>query len=93
VFVSVAKHDDGLAATLASTARELAGPKAEVQVVTPNQDGIPGALALAAEQCKADLLVIGAYGRSRFRQILLGSCTDMILCASDRPILLRHTSA
>jgi nucleotide-binding universal stress UspA family protein len=90
VFVGVAKRDGGLAAAMAATAREVAGIEAEVQVIPGSRGGIPDALAAAAEGCEADLLVMGAYGRSRGRQILFGSCTDKLLACSDRPIFLRH---
>jgi len=90
VFVSVAKSDGGLAAAMAATARKVAGIEAEVRVIPESRGGIPDALAVAAEECGADLLVMGAYGRSRGREILFGSCTDKLLARSDRPILLRH---
>jgi nucleotide-binding universal stress UspA family protein len=90
VFVSVAKRDGGLAAAIAAAAREVAGIEAEMKVIPPNGGGIPHTLAVAAEECGADLLVMGAYGRSRGREILFGSCTDKLLDCSDRPILLRH---
>jgi nucleotide-binding universal stress UspA family protein len=91
VFVSVTKRNARLVAAMAAIAREVAGIEAEVQVVPPaRRGGIPEALAVAAEKCDADLLVMGAYGRSRGREILFGSCTDKLLARTDRPILLRH---
>jgi len=90
VFVSVAKRDSGLGDDMAVTARDVAGIEAEVQIIPGSRSGIPDALAVAAEQCNADLLVMGAYGTSRGRQIFFGSCTDKLLARSDRPILLRH---
>jgi nucleotide-binding universal stress UspA family protein len=90
VFVSVAKRDGGLAAAMTATARELAGITAEAQVIPLTGGGIPDALAAAADACGADLLIAGAYGRSRGREILFGSCTDKLLARSDRPVLLRH---
>jgi nucleotide-binding universal stress UspA family protein len=75
---------------MAKIARKVAGIEAEVQVIPANRSGIPDTLAVAAEKCGADLLVMGAYGRSRAREILFGSCTDKLLERSDRPILLRH---
>ena len=91
VFVSVGKRDPGLAAEMASTAREIAGIEAEARFVSASRGGVPDALAAAAEECDASLLVAGAYGRSRGRQILFGSCTDKILERCDRPILLMHS--
>jgi nucleotide-binding universal stress UspA family protein len=91
LFVSVAKSNGGLTAAIAAIARETAGIEAEVHVIPPaRRGGIPEALAAAAEKCDADLLVMGAYGRSRGREILFGSCTDKLLARTDRPILLRH---
>ncbi len=89
VFVSAAKRDDGLTDALGVTARQLAGPAAEVRVI-PASRRIPEALSAAAEECGADLVVMGAYGRSRGREILFGSCTDTLLDRADRPILLVH---
>ena len=90
VFVSVAKRDDGLSGTMAAAAQQTAGIEAEVRVIPPSGGGTPETLAQAAEDCGADLLIMGAYGRSRGREILFGSCTDKLLACSDRPILLRH---
>jgi nucleotide-binding universal stress UspA family protein len=90
LFVSVAKRDRGIAAEMAASARELAGVEAEVQIIPAGRGGTPEALAAAAEECGASLLVAGAYGRSRGRQILFGSCTDKLLACCDRPILLKH---
>jgi nucleotide-binding universal stress UspA family protein len=89
VFVSVAKRGGGRAAAMAATAREVARIEAEVKVIA-SRGSIPDTLAVAAEECAADLLITGAYGRSRGLEILFGSCTDKLLACSDRPILLRH---
>jgi nucleotide-binding universal stress UspA family protein len=90
LFVSVSKRENGLAAKMAATAREVAGLDAQVKVIPPNPSGIPDTLATAAEECGADLLVMGAYGCSRGREILFGSCTDKLLARTDRPVFLRH---
>jgi nucleotide-binding universal stress UspA family protein len=91
LFVRVAKHDPGFAAEMATTAREIGGIEAEAQFIPASRRSVPDALAAAAEECDASLLVAGAYGRSRGRQIFLGSCTDKLLERCDRPILLMHT--
>jgi nucleotide-binding universal stress UspA family protein len=46
-------------------------------------------LALAAER-DCDLLVMGAYGHSRFRESLLGGVTRSVLEASTLPLLMSH---
>lgn len=89
VFVSAAKRDDGLSDAMGAVARQLTGTAAEVRVI-PASRRIPEALSAAAEECGADLVVMGAYGRSRGREILFGSRTDTLLEHTDRPILLVH---
>ena len=92
VFVSVAEQDDGVTAALDDLAQQFAwnGVAAEVRVIPASRRAIPGALAAAAEECGADLVVMGAYGRSRAREFIFGSCTEAFLGGSDRPILLMH---
>jgi nucleotide-binding universal stress UspA family protein len=90
VCVSIAKRDNGLAAAMVATGREVAKIDVEARVLPANRRSIPDALAVAADECGADLLIMGAYGCSRGREILFGSCTDQLLDRSDRPILLRH---
>jgi nucleotide-binding universal stress UspA family protein len=90
VFVSVAKRDAGLTAAMAEAASEIAGIDAEVHVLPPSRGGVPETLAMAADEHGSDLLVMGAYGCSRGREIFFGSCTDKLLARSGRPVLLKH---
>ena len=46
-------------------------------------------LDVAAKQ-GSDLLVLGAYGQTRFRQFLLGGVTRTILSESPLPVLMSH---
>lgn len=46
-------------------------------------------LDIAAER-KSDLLVLGGYGHTRFRQFLLGGVTRTILGESPLPVLMSH---
>ncbi|HEX6613994.1 MAG TPA: universal stress protein [Rhodanobacteraceae bacterium] len=43
-----------------------------------------------AMQFEADLLVMGAYGRSRFSEWMLGGATRHVLARAHLPVLLRH---
>jgi len=47
-------------------------------------------LAAHALSCKADLLVMGAYGHSRLREFILGGATRSMLGSPPLPILLSH---
>ncbi|MHC4048161.1 universal stress protein, partial [Bradyrhizobium sp. 23AC] len=40
--------------------------------------------------CRADLLVMGAYGHSRFREFILGGATRSILTRPPIPVLFSH---
>ena len=40
--------------------------------------------------CRADVLVMGAYGHSRFREFILGGATRSLLSKPPIPILFSH---
>lgn len=46
-------------------------------------------LSLAAD-LQADLIVMGGYGNSRFREIMLGGVTETILSSMTAPVLMSH---
>jgi nucleotide-binding universal stress UspA family protein len=43
-----------------------------------------------AEDSKADLLVMGCYGHSRYREIMLGGASRTVLHRAPLPVLLAH---
>lgn len=65
-------------------------PAAEVRIVTRTGTQLPAALSAAAADCGADLVVMGAYGRSWLADLIFGSRTDATLKLIDRPIILAH---
>lgn len=46
-------------------------------------------LSLAADRA-CDLLVMGAYGHSRFRELVLGGATRTVLATAPLPVLMAH---
>jgi len=48
------------------------------------------ALLAMAEEMGCDLIVMGCYGRSRFREILLGGVTRTVLENMSMPLLMSH---
>jgi nucleotide-binding universal stress UspA family protein len=92
VIVSVAENGEDIAGALSDVARQLAwnGIRSEIRNIIPDGTAIPGLLSSAAQDCGADLLVLGAYGRSRMRELLFGSCTQSMISNADRPVLLVH---
>jgi len=51
---------------------------------------VGNALLVHAEDRKADLLVMGCYGHSRYREILLGGVSRTVLRRLPLPVLLAH---
>jgi nucleotide-binding universal stress UspA family protein len=47
-------------------------------------------LLVAAHGARADLLVMGAYGRSAWREFLFGGATSHVIANLDLPVLMAH---
>jgi nucleotide-binding universal stress UspA family protein len=92
VVVSIAENGGNPAESLAEVARQLAwnGVRAELRTVLSSGGGIPALLSAAAQECSADLVVLGAYGRSRMHEILFGSCTQAVIRNAETAVLLMH---
>jgi len=67
------------------------GVRVEVaQQHTPAGLDIGNALLSLAADCDADLLVMGAYGHQRWREIVLGGVTRRVLQSMTLPVLMAH---
>lgn len=66
------------------------GIPCEVNVLAKSMPRTADVLMRHAEDIDADLVVMGAYGHSRFREAILGGATRNILEATDRPVLMAH---
>jgi len=75
----------------ADIALYLARHGVNVEVLRRPEPADPGKaiLSLAAD-FNVDLLVMGAYGHSRFREMMLGGATRTILAAAALPVLMAH---
>ena len=75
----------------ADIALYLARHGVKVEVLRRPEPTDPGKaiLSLAAD-FNVDLLVMGAYGHSRFREIMLGGATRTILATATLPVLMAH---
>jgi nucleotide-binding universal stress UspA family protein len=76
----------------ADIAQNLArhGAKAEVrEIVAPDVDAGNVILSHAADS-SANLMVMGGYGHSRFREFVLGGVTRSILSSMTVPTLMAH---
>jgi len=54
------------------------------------EGGVAGTLAACARGLQADMLVMGAYGHSRFREFVLGGATRGMLSNPALPVLVSH---
>ncbi len=48
-------------------------------------------LSKAYRESKSDLLLMGAYSRSRLREVVLGGMTEKMLWGSNLPVIMQHT--
>ena len=66
------------------------GVKAEVARTVSVGIGIGNTLLSRAADYEANLLVMGAYGHSRVRELLLGGVTRTVLTSMTLPVLMSH---
>ncbi|MBV0910855.1 universal stress protein [Anianabacter salinae] len=66
------------------------GVRAEVSVLARTMPRISDVLCRHVEDIGADLVVMGAYGHSRFREAILGGATRNMLQTATVPVLMAH---
>jgi len=66
------------------------GVRAEVSVLSKTLPRVCDVLLRHAGDIGADLVVMGAYGHSRFRESILGGATRNMLELAEAPVLLAH---
>jgi len=66
------------------------GIEATAKSVKSKASSLGESILKAAKDSGADVLVMGAYGRSRGRAMVLGSVTQWIIDHTDMPVLLVH---
>ena len=64
--------------------------KTEITDVVSDGTSVGETLLRAANDHGADLLVVGAYGHSRFTEMVFGGATRHIVRNLDRPVLMSH---
>jgi nucleotide-binding universal stress UspA family protein len=69
---------------------EWRGIACERRAITDEEDAVGAALLRAASEAGADLLIMGGYGRSRLRELVLGGVTRHVLTHAQLPVLLAH---
>lgn len=66
------------------------GVNVEVAVLAKTLPRVSEVLARHARDIDADMIVMGAYGHSRFREAILGGATRNMLEATELPVLMAH---
>ena len=89
-IITVVDSDPG--ANPADLARYLAhhGVSAETHLAKRSAAGLGDSLLDATKDCGADLLVMGGYGHSRLRELVLGGATRSVLQQAALPVLMTH---
>jgi len=93
VFIVTVSEDNNDAMSSAdSVARQMLwhGIHATPRNLAADGQSIAKILSSAARDYEADLLIMGAYSRSRLTELIFGGCTDVFLRAADYPVLLAH---
>ena len=64
----------------------------ETRTLVVQQEGVSSGKSILkqASAVEADMIVMGAYGHSRFREIILGGATRYLLQHAEIPILFAH---
>ncbi|MFP1642984.1 universal stress protein [Pontitalea aquivivens] len=66
------------------------GVKAEVSVLAKTMPRVSDVINRHVRDSNADLVVMGAYGHSRFREAILGGATRNMLENAETPVLMAH---
>lgn len=66
------------------------GVHTEAAAIASDGGGIGARLLKTAKALGADMILMGAYGRSRGRELIMGGATQSIIDKTDLPVLLGH---
>jgi nucleotide-binding universal stress UspA family protein len=66
------------------------GVKAEIDVLSKTMPRVSDVLLRHVADIEADLVVMGAYGKSRFREAILGGATRYMLEQAEVPVFMAH---
>ncbi len=66
------------------------GVKVEISVLAKTLPRVSDVLLRHAKDINADMMVMGAYGHSRFREAILGGATRYILEQTEIPVFMSH---
>ncbi|ALL67466.1 Universal stress protein UspA [Paraburkholderia caribensis MBA4] len=65
-----------------------AGVRGTVRAIDAYGENVSSVLARAADECDADVIVIGTHGRRGARRFLLGSVAESLVRSTQKPVLI-----
>ncbi len=87
-LVMVGNDDSSSKNSLSAAAAELMSAGYTIQCHhLPSGDAVNGLLGFQVEQ-QIDIMIIGAYGHSKWQQLFLGSTTTEIIASTNSPVIL-----
>jgi nucleotide-binding universal stress UspA family protein len=90
VVVVSAGRQNRLGPSSTHLARYLAHWDVSVERVRTKGQHVAGDIERACRNLDSDLIVMGAYSRSRFRQLVFGGVTEHMLFKTSLPVLMLH---
>ncbi len=66
------------------------GIDAKTWAFTPGEEAVGAALLIEASKADASLLIMGAYGHSRLREMVLGGATRSVVNEAELPVFMAH---
>ncbi|MBP2280916.1 nucleotide-binding universal stress UspA family protein [Psychrobacter sp. PL15] len=89
-IVMIGNHDDYAKESLAAAFQQLDSSGFTVEAHhLPESDAVDTLLAFQANN-NVDIIVVGAYSGSKWRQLFLGSTTTQIIASTLSPVILVH---
>ena len=90
VFVTVNDSASELPASEGQRYLAAHGIESSTRAWSCNGRGVAHTIQKAADELNASCIVMGAYGRSRMREMILGGVTRDLLASATVPLLLAH---
>ena len=88
--LSIDDDERELPASLVQEYLEEHQVESEIHWRASDGEPVAGAILKFAEEIGTGIIVAGAFGHNRLREMLLGSATRELLEKSSRPLLLSH---
>jgi nucleotide-binding universal stress UspA family protein len=90
VLLATSDRELAVSAEEAKIYLETHGASCSIQSFKRGSQSVPKLLLDTAKQAGADCLLMGAYGQSRQREIIMGGVTQYVVDHADLPILFMH---